>query len=63
MKALTSTLAPTTVEVIYRYLASVFLSAVDDRILARTPCRGIKLPNAERPLVNPLPTEDVLALA
>jgi integrase len=62
VKMLSEKLAPATVDVVYRYLASVLLSAVDDRILARTPCRGIKLPKNERPLVNPLPTESVIAL-
>jgi hypothetical protein len=44
---ISKTLAPSTVEAVYRLLAQVFLSAVDDRIIAITPCRKIALP--ERP--------------
>ena len=62
VKSLTVKLAPATVEVIYRYLASIFLSAIDDRVLARTPCRGVKLPKSERRLVHPLTSDQVLAI-
>jgi len=40
VKGLSEKLAPSTVEVIYVYTASVFRSAVDDRILAHSPCRA-----------------------
>jgi integrase len=56
-------LAPTTVVVIFRYVASIFRSAVADRIIPRSPCEAVKLPRAQRPRVVPLETVQVLALA
>jgi integrase len=56
-------LAPATVEVAYRYLAAIFRSAVDDRVIAMSPCRGIRLPRTPSRRVVPLDTEQVLALA
>ena len=44
-------------------LASTFLSAVADRMIARSPRVGIKLPKVERPPVRPLPTEQIAAIA
>ena len=55
-------LAPGTVEVVYRFLGSIFRMAVDDGLIAKTPCRGVKLPKVERPRVVPPPTEQVHAL-
>lgn len=62
VKELNSKLAPATVEVVYRHTASIFIAAVEDRIISQTPCRGIKLPKRERALVNPLSSSEVLAL-
>lgn len=62
VKALSATLAPGTVELIYRYVAAVFGAAVRDRVITRTPCEGIKLPKAERKLVEPITTEQVYAV-
>jgi integrase len=56
-------LQPATVVVIYRYVAGVFRSAVADRLIRRSPCEGVALPRVERPRVQPLETEQVLALA
>jgi integrase len=55
-------LAATTVEVVYRYLSSIFRTAVADQLLLTSPCVGIRLPKRERPSIVPLTTEQVLAL-
>jgi integrase len=41
-------LAPSYVESLYRLLVSILKAAVADRLLAETPCRGIRLPTRER---------------
>lgn len=56
-------LSPATVELAYRYLASIFRAAVGDRLIPATPCEGIRLPKKERERVIPLETEQVMALA
>ena len=56
-------LGPRTVELVYRFVAAIFKAAVEDRILATSPCRGIRLPRAAPQEVVPLETEQVLALA
>jgi integrase len=48
VRQLCDELAPATVHVTYGYVASVFKSAVRDRLIARTPCEGIKLPTIPR---------------
>ena len=62
VRNLSANLAPGTVEVIYRYLAAVFRAAVEDRVIATSPCRGVKLPRAEKIRLEPLTTDQVLAL-
>lgn len=52
-------LAPSTVEVVYRYLSAIFKAAVADRLIHHTPCVGVKLPKREPKRVDPLPTEAV----
>lgn len=42
-------LTPATVEVVYRYLSAIFAAAVQDGLLAKSPCRGIRLPKVEKP--------------
>jgi hypothetical protein len=42
-------LEPATVEVVYRYLSAIFKAAVEDGLLAKSPCRGIRLPKVEKP--------------
>jgi integrase len=56
-------MSPASVLVCYSYLAGVFKAALQDQLLARTPCRGIKLPRIDHPLVRPIPTAAVLRLA
>lgn len=58
-----SVLAPTTVKVVYRFMAAIFRAAVRDRLIAVTPCDQIKLPPVLRKQVEPLETTDVLRLA
>ncbi len=63
VKGRTEVLAPSSVETVYRYVAAIFRSAVEDQLIGSSPCRGVKLPKAERRRVDPLETEQVLALA
>lgn len=55
-------LAPSTTEGCYRLLATIFRSAVTDRLIPSTPCEQIKLPKVDRQQVVPLPVEAVQAL-
>jgi integrase len=55
-------LAPATVCLIYNYVSAVFRSAVDDRVISRTPCTKINLPRAERVTVVPLEVVEVETL-
>lgn len=45
---LSTHLAPSTTEGVYRLVASILATAVADRIIPESPCRGVKLPRAER---------------
>jgi hypothetical protein len=54
-------LAPSTAELIYRYLVSVNRGAVEDRIISGSPCRGIELPKLEQPHVEPQPARSLLS--
>jgi len=56
-------LAPATVEVVYRYLAAIYASAVRDHLIARSPCIGIKLPRPAPSELRPATTDEVLAIA
>ena len=42
-------LAPSTLEVVYSYLRSMFATAAFDRDITTSPCRGISLPEVDRP--------------
>lgn len=53
------TLAPTTVEVVYGYIATVMKSAVLDEVIGKTPCVKINLPEISRKKVVPLTVEQV----
>lgn len=63
VKALTASLGPSTVELVYRYLAAIFRAAVADRVIPTSPCTGVRLPKRERQTVVPLDTGSVGALA
>jgi integrase len=62
-KRLSEQLAPSTAAVVLRIVSSVFRAAVRDRVIAYSPCEGIKLPKVTKSRVEPLATEVVLALA
>lgn len=63
VKERSAVLAPPTVQTVYRVTASVFRSAVRDRLITTSPCEHIKLPKIARRQVVPLATEAVLRLA
>ncbi len=44
VKELTGVLAPRSVELAYRWVATIFKAAVGDRLIASSPCIGITLP-------------------
>jgi len=56
-------LAPGSVELVYRWVSTIFKSAVGDRLIPASPCTGIKLPKAERGEIVPLEIAAVEALA
>jgi len=62
VKRLSEKLAPATVERAYRWLAAIFRMAVNDDIIRRSPCFGIKLPAKPEAKVEPLRREAVEAL-
>jgi integrase len=62
IRKLSLTLAPTTVEVMYRELAMIFKAAVRDGLLVVSPCRDIRLPRIVPKQVAPLTTEQVQSL-
>jgi integrase len=55
-------LAPSTIRQCYLLAAGVFSSAVDSDLIARTPCRKIKLPKAEHNEMRFLTADEVTAL-
>jgi integrase len=63
VRELSDTLAPATVKLAYRFFASAMRAAVTDRVLATSPCVGVKLPEIARELVVPLELHQVQALA
>lgn len=52
--------APSTVTLTYSYVATIFRAAIEAREVARTPCKGIKMPEADDDAVEP---RDVLTVA
>ena len=62
VKGRSAHLAPSTVEVVFRWFGTIMRAAIDDGIIRSTPCRGVKLPKRERRQVVPLETEAVRAL-
>ncbi len=63
VKSLADRLAPSTVEGVYRLAATVFKSAIRDRIITQTPCVDVKLPEKQRRDVVPLTVGQVVELA
>jgi hypothetical protein len=62
VKELTSVLAPRSVELVYRWVATIFKAAVGDRLLASSPCIGITLPKCNEAEVVPLSVREVEAM-
>jgi integrase len=56
-------LAPSMVRLAYQYFRASMKAAVTDRLIASSPCEGVKLPGVERGRVVPLTVEQVQALA
>ncbi len=63
MKSLSGALAPGSVEVVYRWVSTIFKAAVGDRLIAASPCVRIALPKRTATRVVPLSVGDVEALA
>lgn len=63
VKALEDSYAPSTVEVTYSYVSTVFKAAVASRRIASTPCIGIRLPERVRTRVTPMSVDQVFAVA
>lgn len=56
-------LSPAKVHVVYRWFASIMLSAVHDELIRQTPCRRITLPKIEgQDMIVPLETTQVWAI-
>lgn len=49
-------LAPSTIGIVYAWVATVFSAVVSDRSLVRTPCEGIRRPEVEKTRIEPLPS-------
>jgi len=63
VKGCSEVLAPGSVELVYRWVATVFKAAVGDRLIAVSPCIRINLPKGDRGEVQPLEITAVEALA
>lgn len=61
--AQSKTLAPATVHLTYTYVAAVLEHAARDRLIAKSPCQGVKLPKVDKPPVAPLTPEQVWTVA
>lgn len=62
VKALSATLAPSTVGIVHGVVSGIFRAAVRDRRLVGNPCEGTRLPRVERAQVVPLTIEEVRRL-
>ena len=63
VKTLSGTLAPGTVRETYKIAGRMFAAAVDDRVLAASPCHRVRLPRDDRSEVVAPTVEQVTALA
>ncbi|MDQ3681072.1 MAG: site-specific integrase [Actinomycetota bacterium] len=63
VKRVSDVLAPTTTEVVYRWVATIFKAAVADRLIPASPCIRIALPKRDRSEVVPLEVAQVEAIA
>jgi integrase len=62
VRSLELVLAPSTIRIVYFYLATILRAAVLDKKLPETPCIKIKLPEEEPEKVEPRATEEIEAL-
>lgn len=58
-----SVLAPGSVELVYRHFSAAMKAAEQDRLIARTPCQGIRLPKKTKKEIVPPTVEEVEAIA
>jgi integrase len=63
VKTLSDTLAPGTVREVYKVAGRMFAAAVDDRLIAASPCHRVRLPHDNRPEVVAPTVEQITALA
>jgi integrase len=63
VKSLSGALAPGSVEVVYRWVSTIFKAAVGDRLIAASPCVRVALPKRTSSKVVPLGVVDVEGLA
>ena len=63
VKERTSVLAPGSVELVYRWVSTIFKAAVADRLIASSPCVRIALPKRADTEIVPLNVSEVEALA
>jgi integrase len=57
------TLSPSTAELYYGYVASIYKTAVREPVIGRSPCVGIRMPTKETKKIKPLDAEAVRGLA
>jgi integrase len=62
VRSRTEVLAPATVELVFRIFSAILSAAVDDRLIARNPCTGVRLPRQAKRQVQPPTVEQVTAL-
>lgn len=62
VKALSGKLAPGSVELVYRWVSTIFKAAVGDRLIAASPCIRIALPKRAATEVVPLSVSEVESL-
>lgn len=62
VKGRAGVLAPATVEVVFRIFSAVLSDAVSDRLIARNPAKGIKLPRKDKTPIVPPTVDQVEAL-
>jgi len=60
--ALTDTLAPATIETVFRHLSAAMKAAVNDRLIGRSPCDGVKLPRKEKRKAQAPTIDQVMAI-
>lgn len=62
VKQISADLAPSSVQLVYKIVGSVFRAAVRDRRIPESPCLQIRLPEVHKPRVRPLSLEQLQVL-